>query len=113
VAAAKAALGVAHDPDAEGPPWFWSDQYDDNLQLLGLPSEAMHIVERHVPDKRQHVFFFCDGPRVRAVAAVNAGREIKIARKWMREERYPDLARLNDTGVDLNKLPLTPIATAP
>ena len=106
VAAAKAALGLAHDPDAEGPPWFWSDQYDDNLQLLGLPGEAMQIVERHVPDKRQHVFFFCDGPRVRAVAAVNAGRELKIVRKWMREGRYPDRARLNDTSVDLNKLPL-------
>jgi 3-phenylpropionate/trans-cinnamate dioxygenase ferredoxin reductase component len=112
VAAAKAALGIAHDPDAEGPPWFWSDQYDDNLQLLGLPGEAMQIVERHVPDKRQHVFFFCDDLRVRAVAAVNAGREIKIVRKWMREGRYPDLARLNDTGVDLNKLPLTSIAAA-
>jgi 3-phenylpropionate/trans-cinnamate dioxygenase ferredoxin reductase subunit len=106
MAAAKAALGIAHDPDAEGPPWFWSDQYDDNLQLLGLPSEAMQIVERHVPDKRQHVFFFCDGPRVRAVAAVNAGRDIKIARKWMREGRYPELARLSDASVDLNKLPL-------
>jgi 3-phenylpropionate/trans-cinnamate dioxygenase ferredoxin reductase subunit len=107
VAAAKAALGVAHDPLAEGPAWFWSDQYDDNLQLLGLPGEGMRLIERTVPEKRQRLFFFCEDARVRAVAAVNAGREIKVARKWMLQDRYPDLSSLADAGVDLNKLPLT------
>lgn len=111
VAAAKAALGVAHDPQADGPPWFWSDQYDDNLQLLGLPNEAQRVVERHVPAKRQHLFFFCEGARVRAVAAVNAGREIKIARKWLLQDRFPDLDALADASLDLNKLP-TAAATA-
>ena len=106
VAAAKAAIGVAHDPDAEGPPWFWSDQYDDNLQVLGLPSEQHRIVERSDPGKRQRFFFFCDDTQVRAVAAVNAGREVKIVRKWMRERRFPAIDALADIATDLNKLPL-------
>lgn len=106
VAAAKAALGIAHDPEAEGPPWFWSDQYDDNLQVLGVPAETHRVVERKDPEKRQRVFFFCDGTVVRAVAAVNAGREVKIARKWMRERRFPSIDALADTATDLNKLPL-------
>lgn len=106
VAAAKAALGIAHDPDADGPPWFWSDQYDDNLQLLGLPDEGHRVVVRQVPAKRQLVTFFCDGPRVRAVAAVNAGREIKVARKWMLQDRFPAIDALADAAIDLNKLPL-------
>jgi 3-phenylpropionate/trans-cinnamate dioxygenase ferredoxin reductase subunit len=106
VAAVKAALGVAHDPQAEGPAWFWSDQYGDNLQLLGQPDERLRIVERRVPAKRQRLFFFCDGARVRAVAAVNAGREVKVARKWMLQDRYPDIEALADAGVDLQKLPL-------
>lgn len=106
VAAAKAALGIAHDPAAEGPPWFWSDQYDDNLQLLGVPNESHRVVERSVPAKRQRVFFFCEGPRVRAVAAVNAGREIKVARKWMLQDRFPAIDALADAATDLNKLPL-------
>ena len=113
VAAAKAALGVLHDPDAEGAPWFWSDQYDDNLQLLGLPDDSMRVIERQVATKRSRVYFFCDGLRVRAVAAVNAGREIKIARKWLREDRYPDLAALSDPANDLNKLPLNAVAGYP
>ena len=106
VAAAKAALGIAHDPEAEGPPWFWSDQYDDNLQLLGVPTASMQIVERHVPGKRQRLYFFCEGERVRALAAINAGREVKIVRKWLLQNRFPALAALTDSATDLNKLPL-------
>jgi 3-phenylpropionate/trans-cinnamate dioxygenase ferredoxin reductase subunit len=106
VAAAKAALGIAHDPEAEGPPWFWSDQFDDNLQLLGVPAAGMQIIERHVPDKRQRLYFFCEGERVRALAAINAGREVKIVRKWLLQNRFPALAALTDSATDLNKLPL-------
>lgn len=106
VAAAKAALGLPHDPEAEGPPWFWSDQYDDNLQLLGTPTAQMQLVERHVPARRQHLYFFCEGGKVRALAAINGGRDVKITRKWMLQGRYPDPAALADTSVDLNKLPL-------
>ncbi len=105
-AAAKAALGIAHDPGSEGPPWFWSDQYDDNLQVLGVPDDSLHIVERSVPAKRQRLFFFCDGAQIRAVAGVNAGRDIKVARKWMLQGRFPAIAALSDISIDLQKLPL-------
>jgi 3-phenylpropionate/trans-cinnamate dioxygenase ferredoxin reductase subunit len=111
VAAAKAALGIAHDAEAEGPPWFWSDQYDDNLQLLGVPTASMQIIERHVPDKRQRLYFFCEGERVRALAAINAGREVKIVRKWMLQNRFPALSALTDSATDLNKLPLAATST--
>jgi 3-phenylpropionate/trans-cinnamate dioxygenase ferredoxin reductase subunit len=113
VAAAHAALGLAHDPEAAGPPWFWSDQYDDNLQLLGVPDDGQRIVERSVGAKRQRLWFFCEGPRVVALAAVNGGREVKIVRKWMREQRFPaDLARLAEAETDINKLPLAKSAAA-
>ncbi|MFN0161643.1 MAG: NAD(P)/FAD-dependent oxidoreductase [Burkholderiales bacterium] len=106
IAAAKAALGVAHDAAADGAPWFWSDQYDDNLQLLGEPTEAMQVVERNVAAKRARLFFFCEGARVKAVAAINAGREIRVVRKWMTQDRYPRLDALVDPANDLNKLPV-------
>ena len=59
------------------------------------------------PAKRQRAFFFCDGGQVRAVAAVNAGREIKVARKWIAQDRYPALEALADASADLNKLALS------
>lgn len=106
VAASRAALGIAHDPEADGPPWFWSDQYQHNLQLLGTPTASMQIIEREVPAKQQRLYFFCEGERVRAVAAINAGREVKIVRKWLQQNRFPALASLTDAATDLNKLPL-------
>ena len=107
VTAAKTALGIAHDDAADGPPWFWSDQFDDNLQLLGVPTEAMRVIERQTPAKRQRVYFFCDGDQVRAVAAVNAGRDIKIAKRWLQQGKQPaSLESLSDISIDLNKLPL-------
>ena len=115
VAAARSALGIACDPAAAGPPWFWSDQYEDNIQLLGLPDETMQVIERRVAGKREgrsegRVFFFCDGPRVRAVAAVNAGRDLKVARKWMQQDRFPALESLADPALDLNKLATVAVA---
>ncbi len=107
VAAAKAALGISHDTEADGPPWFWSDQYDDNLQLLGLPDDSMQVIERQVPAKRSRLFFFCEGPRVRAVAAVNAGRDMRVVRRWIAQDSYPALDALIDPAADLNKLPVS------
>lgn len=106
IAAARAALGRPVDPGSEGPPWFWSDQFDDNLQLLGRPDPSHRVIERVVPQRRQRILYFCDGDRVCAVAAVNGGREIKIARKWITQNRFPDLDRLADTAIDPNKLPV-------
>jgi 3-phenylpropionate/trans-cinnamate dioxygenase ferredoxin reductase component len=108
VIAARTALGRACDPEADGPPWFWSDQFDDNLQLLGVPGDGLRMIERQVPAKRQRLFFFCDGGRVRAVAAVNAGRDVKVVRKWIAQDRFPALDSLVDASADLNKLPLAP-----
>lgn len=106
VAAAKTALGLPHDPAADGPPWFWSDQYEQNLQVLGQPLPTHSLVERHLPAKDQTLFFFLEGPRIRALAAVNAGRELKLVRKWMREDRFPATEDLADTRVELGKLAL-------
>lgn len=113
VAAARTALGLAHDPQAEGPGWFWSDQYEDNLQVLGEPLPGHRVIERALPAKGQRLFFFCEGPHIRALAAVNAGREVKLVRKWMREGRFPATEALADTRIELNKLPLDAASAQP
>lgn len=106
VAAARAALARPHDAAADGPPWFWSDQYDCNLQVLGSPDATHHVVERHIEARGQRLYFFCDGTQICALAAINAGREVKIVRKWMQQGRFPTLEALTNTDIDLQKLPL-------
>ncbi|WP_179402069.1 NAD(P)/FAD-dependent oxidoreductase [Burkholderia guangdongensis] len=95
IAAAKALLGV-RAPYAEIP-WFWSDQYDVNLQILGeLPADARLVVRGDLAAKRATLFFIGDG-HVRGVIAVNNARELKLARKWMNQGRTVDIEALSDT----------------
>ena len=96
IAAAKAVLGV-RAPYAEIP-WFWSDQYDVNLQILGdLPADAQLVVRGDLAARRATLFFVGEG-HVRGVIAVNNARELKLARKWMNQGRAVDTEALADTS---------------
>ncbi|WP_322013337.1 NAD(P)/FAD-dependent oxidoreductase [Paraburkholderia sp. J12] len=96
IAAAKAVLGVKV-PYAEIP-WFWSDQYDVNLQILGdLPADAALAVRGSLDDRRATLFFVEEG-NLRGVIAINAARDLKLARKWMSQGRAVDLSTLTDTS---------------
>ncbi|WP_042267406.1 NAD(P)/FAD-dependent oxidoreductase [Paraburkholderia heleia] len=96
IAAAKAVLGVK-TPYAEIP-WFWSDQYDVNLQILGdIPAGVAPVLRGSLEEKRASLFFVADG-HLRGAIAINAARELKLARKWMGQGRAVDLAALADTS---------------
>jgi len=96
IAAAKALLGKA-EPYADIP-WFWSDQYDVNLQILGdLPADADLAVRGRLADRRATLFCVKDGA-LRGVVAINSARDLKLARKWMQQGRPVDLATLTDAS---------------
>jgi len=96
IATARAVLGV-RTPYAEIP-WFWSDQYDVNLQILGdVPPGAVPIVRGDL-DARRASLFFLDGDALRGVIAINATRDLKVAKKWMSQGRAVDIAALADTA---------------
>jgi 3-phenylpropionate/trans-cinnamate dioxygenase ferredoxin reductase subunit len=96
IAAAKAVLGVK-TPYAEIP-WFWSDQYDVNLQILGeIPAGVTPALRGSLEEKRATLFFVEDG-HLRGVIAINSARDLKLARKWMNQGRAVDLAALVDTS---------------
>ena len=94
IATAKAVLGT-RAPYAEIP-WFWSDQYDVNLQILGdIPADAQLAVRGDLAAKRATLFFLTDGA-IRGVIAINTPRDLKLARKWMSQGRKVDVAALID-----------------
>jgi 3-phenylpropionate/trans-cinnamate dioxygenase ferredoxin reductase subunit len=74
-------------------PWFWSDQYDVNLQYLGHAAAFDQAVRRGDPDGgRFSVFYLKDGV-VEAVLSVNDGRTIRFSRELIRG-RVPVAAEL-------------------
>ncbi|AOJ77741.1 anthranilate 1,2-dioxygenase system ferredoxin--NAD(+) reductase [Burkholderia ubonensis] len=83
-------------------PWLWSDQYDCNLQMLGLFGGERTTVVRGDPSKGAFsVFGLGDDGRLVAAAAVNLGRDIGAARRLIAAGAMPDPQQLADPTVGL------------
>lgn len=85
-------------------PWFWSDQYDMNLQVLGLPdSEGVHTLRGSKANGRFCVFQTVAG-KLRSVIAVNMARELKVAKRWMVNGSCPSATDLANMDIRLDKV---------
>lgn len=101
IAAGRSALGmeVNHQPL----PWFWSDQYDVNLQIFGMPNAGHSRVVRGDPASNSFVMLFLDGDKVMAALGPNAAKDLRFARRLIERGTSVDPARLADTQVPLAK----------
>lgn len=85
-------------------PWFWSDQYDETLQVAGLTDEGTAVVERDLGGAR--LFFHLDRAG-RLVAASGIGpnaliaRDIRLAEMLIARRAAPDPAALALPSVKL------------
>jgi 3-phenylpropionate/trans-cinnamate dioxygenase ferredoxin reductase subunit len=102
IAVARAMLGGA-EPYAEVP-WFWSDQYDLNLQMVGLPEAWDRLVLRGDPASRQFTAFYLQGERLAGANSVNSARDIRPARQLIAERRTVDADALADEATPLRRL---------
>lgn len=92
IVAAKAMLGedIAH----RDLPWFWSDQYDLNFQLVGIPSASDRMLFKGDPQSGRFIQYFVDGSRLSAAAAFNSPRDLREAKRIMLDDRpFDDAGR--------------------
>jgi 3-phenylpropionate/trans-cinnamate dioxygenase ferredoxin reductase subunit len=102
IAAAKSMLDRG-SPYAEVP-WFWSDQYDANLQIAGIPLDWDAEVTRGDPAAGPFITFYLKGGRMEGAVAVDQGRELRFARRLIRMGRDVSPAALADPAVKLQAL---------
>jgi 3-phenylpropionate/trans-cinnamate dioxygenase ferredoxin reductase subunit len=95
-------LGTGQPYDAI--PWFWSDQYDANLQYAGFHREWDRLVIRGSLEERSFVAFYLNQGRIDAVVALNRGRDVRRAMPLIRFRGFVDPERLKDEDVDLRTL---------
>ncbi|MBB1202799.1 pyridine nucleotide-disulfide oxidoreductase [Enterobacteriaceae bacterium 89] len=89
VATAKAMLH-SDAPGYDDAPWLWSDQYQHNIQILGIPQPESTTVVRE-----NSLFFSLDATgRLTQLVAFNDPRTVKLAKRWMA------------AGRDLSEVPL-------
>ena len=85
-------------------PWFWSDQFNLTLQIVGLATDWDSLVYRgNVEEQKFTVFYLRDGAVV-AANAVNNPRDIHFARQLVAEKRRISPGVLSDLQVPLKKL---------
>jgi 3-phenylpropionate/trans-cinnamate dioxygenase ferredoxin reductase subunit len=102
-AVGRCIAGGCADPHAELP-WFWSDQYDVNFQMIGLAAQGDRLVLRgRIEDRRFTLFHLRNGVPV-AAAAVNNGREIRAAAQLILAARAIDTQVLADPRRDLRSI---------
>ncbi len=80
-------------------PWFWSDQYELKLQIVGLSQGYDQVVLRGDPGSRSFSCCYLRGGELIALDAVNHVKDFMAARKLIAERVRPDPARLADDAV--------------
>jgi 3-phenylpropionate/trans-cinnamate dioxygenase ferredoxin reductase component len=84
--------------------WFWSDQYDLNIQYAGFHQESDRLVIRGSLGKRDCTAFYMNDGRIDAVVALNRGKELRRAMPLIKNRQIIDPAQLENDDVDLRGL---------
>jgi 3-phenylpropionate/trans-cinnamate dioxygenase ferredoxin reductase component len=85
-------------------PWFWSDQYDLKLQIVGLSEPDDDVVVRGDPEtKKFSVCYLRDGELV-AVNAINNVKDFMGAKKLIAAHRKIDPTLLADADTPLKQM---------
>ncbi|MBX5101302.1 FAD-dependent oxidoreductase [Rhizobium lentis] len=89
-------------------PWFWTDQYDETLQVVGLCEPGQIQVMRDLGPKAQVFYYLADDGRL--VSACGFGslgavaKEIRIAEMMISTRFSPDVRALADPTTNLKSL---------
>lgn len=90
---------VAHDRV----PWFWSDQFDSKLLIVGLSQDYDRLVLRGDPASRSFSVCYLKGRELLAVEAVNHSKDYMAARKLIAERALMQPDKMADGGLALKE----------
>jgi len=72
--------GPAEDAD-----WFWSNQFDQNIQILGFCADDFDQLDRFDAARGAHLRFFLREGCLAGCIGINAARDIGMCRRLLRE----------------------------
>ncbi len=85
-------------------PWFWSDQFDVKLQMVGLSLNHDASVVRGDPESGKFTVLYVRDGAVIAADVVNNPQEFVQCRKHLAPTRTVDVKRLQDTQMRLGDI---------
>ncbi|GAA6207476.1 FAD-dependent oxidoreductase [Cognatishimia sp. WU-CL00825] len=84
-------------------PWFWSDQFDTKLQIVGLSSRYDQIVKRTSATGALSIWYY-KGPKLLAVDAMNDPRAYMVAKRLIESGKSPQPSDVSNLELDLKQL---------
>ena len=85
-------------------PWFWSDQYDYNLQVAGAATAVDDAVVRGNVARDDFVLFQLSNGRVVGALGVNRGKDMVMAKRLIAAGDPVDRSELVDEHIGLRRL---------
>jgi 3-phenylpropionate/trans-cinnamate dioxygenase ferredoxin reductase component len=82
-------------------PWFWSDQFDSKLLIVGISQGHDQQVTRGDPATRSFSVCYLKGGELVAVEAINHAKDYMTARKLIADRARPNLDKLADPQIAL------------
>ena len=85
-------------------PWFWSDQYETKLQIVGLLDNYDDIIVRGDKEKQSFAVFYIKDNIIFASDCVNRPAEHMMSRKLISEKVLIDKDRLLDETIPIKEV---------
>ncbi len=96
------------DKRFEAVPWFWSDQYDLNLQIAGVPADGTRTVTRPLKDGAFILCHLKDDETLVGASGIGKGntiaRDIRLLELLIGKQARPDEGALSDPNTQLKAL---------
>lgn len=85
-------------------PWFWSDQYDHKLQIVGLSGEHDKVIMRGDMSEAKFMLLYTKDEKLIAVDAVNNSKEFLICKKLVANKVTIKADEISNPDTNLNDL---------
>ena len=96
--------GTERDEPFDDPHWFWSDQYDADIQMAGFAFTWDEIVFRGNMEERTFAAFLLKDGQLLSTFAMNRPKDVRRSMKLIKARAHPTRAQLEDPDVDLRTL---------
>jgi 3-phenylpropionate/trans-cinnamate dioxygenase ferredoxin reductase component len=104
-AAARNMLGRATPYDEIH--WFWSDQYEANVQYAGFHTKWEQLIVRGRLDSSSFLACYVNEGRIDAVVGLNRAKDVRRAIPLIKDRRKLNLGQLQDESIDLRSIGAT------
>ena len=84
--------------------WFWSDQYEANLQYAGFHTKWDQLVVRGRLDSGSFLAFYINDGRIDAVVGLNRAKDVRRAIPLIKARHMLNPDQLRDESIDLRSL---------